>query len=40
LKEGMVVHTAKPRRDPNTWAINFEEVDYTISSRASTFLSR
>jgi len=40
LKEGMVVHTAKPRRDPNTWAINFEEVDYSISSRASTFLSR
>lgn len=40
LKEGMVVHTAKPRRDPSTWAINFEEVDYSISSRASTFLSR
>ena len=40
LEEGLKVHTAKPRRDSETWAINFEEIDYTISSRASAFLSR
>lgn len=40
LKEGLVVHTSKPRRDTETWAINFEEVDFTINTRASTFLSR
>lgn len=40
LKEGLQVHTAKPRRDTETWAINFEEIDYTISSRATIFLSR
>lgn len=40
LEEGLKVHTAKPRRDSESWAINFEEIDYTISSRASAFLSR
>lgn len=40
LQEGLVVHTAKPRRDPETWAINFEEIDFTISTRANAFLSR
>ena len=40
LEEGLKVHTAKPRRDSESWGINFEEIDYTISSRASAFLSR
>ena len=40
LKEGLVVHTAKPRRDTETWAINFEEIDFTINTRASALLSR
>ena len=40
LQEGLVVHTAKPRRDVDTWAINFEDVDFTINTRANAFLSR
>lgn len=37
IYEGYSVACQKPRRDPVTWAINFEDVDYTISTRASIF---
>lgn len=38
--EGMTVQCRKPRRDPITWAINFEETEYTVSTRASIFRGR
>ena len=40
LYEGLTISCRKPRRDPATWAINFEETDYTISTRASIFRGR
>lgn len=37
IYEGYTVRCQKPRRDPVTWAINFEDIDYTISTRAGLF---
>ena len=40
IYEGLTIPCRKPRRDPLTWAINFEETEYTISTRASIFRGR
>ena len=40
IYEGLIIPCRKPRRDPLTWAINFEETEYTISTRASIFRGR
>lgn len=37
LSEGLIVQTAKPRRDTETWAINIEPIEYTINTRATAF---
>lgn len=37
LKDEMVIHTRKPRRDSETWAINFQEIDFTVTPRNSIF---
>lgn len=40
IYEGLVIPCRKPRRDQLTWAINFEETEFTISTRAQIFKSR
>lgn len=40
IYEGFVIKCRKPRRDPVTWAINFEETQYEISTRAQIFRGR
>ena len=37
LKNGLVVPTRKPRRDSETWAIDFRDIDFTITPRNSIF---
>lgn len=37
LHEGLEIKTRKPKRDTVTWAINFEETTYKISTRAQIF---
>ena len=38
LQEGLTVETHKPKRDKDSWAINIEDVTYTINTRANTWL--
>ena len=40
IYEGYMIKCRKPRRDPVTWAINFEETQYEISTRAQIFRGR
>lgn len=40
IYEGLNLKVSKPRRDKITWAINFEETEYTISTRAQSFRGR
>ena len=40
IYEGLTIQCRKPRRDQLTWAINFEETEFTISTRAQIFKSR
>ena len=40
IYEGLTIPCRKPRRDQLTWAINFEETEFTISTRAQIFKSR
>ena len=37
LYDGMTVKCEKPRRDPNTWAINMVETEFTVSTKASIY---
>lgn len=37
LKDGLKVNCQKPKRDPNTWAINILDTEFTVSTKASIF---
>lgn len=37
LYDGLKIDCYKPRRDPNTWAINIELTEFTVSTKAQPF---
>lgn len=39
LKDGLVVPTEKPRRDSETWAINFKPIEFTVNARTGAFIN-
>lgn len=40
LKDGLIVNTAKPRRNPDTWEINIKDTEFTVSARNGLFSQR
>lgn len=37
LYDGLKIECSKPRRDKNTWAINIEPTEFTVSTKAQIF---